>query len=84
MALAETVDARQSAYRGIFNLPGDPELVKALRQATAGGYALIGDQLKSRLVADGERIAPGRPGPKKKPDAAGEPASEDLFGELAP
>jgi putative transposase len=83
-ALAETLDARQSAYRGIFNLPADAEAVKALRHATAGGYALIGDQLKSRLLADGERVEPGKPGPKKKPDAQAGPASLDLFGELAP
>ena len=83
-ALGETVQTRQAAYRAIFNLPVDRELVRALRQATGGGYALIGDELKSRLVADGERVEPGKPGPKKKLDTEGEPASTDLFGELAP
>jgi len=83
-ALGESTEARQSAYRGIFDLPVDRELVRALRQATAGGYALIGDELKSRLVADGERVEPGKPGPKKKPEEGREPVSADLFGELAP
>lgn len=83
-ALGETIEARQSAYRGIFDVPADPELVKGLRQATAGGYALIGDTLKSRLVAQGERVEPGKPGPKKTLDVEREPVSADLFGELAP
>jgi len=83
-ALGETMEARQSAYRGIFDAPVDPQLVKGLRHATAGGYALIGDDLKSRLVAQGERVEPGKPGPKRKRDLEAEPVSADLFGELAP
>ena len=83
-ALGETLHARQAAYRGIFDSPTDPETIKALRRATAGGYALIGDQLKLRLVADGQRVEPAKPGRKKKLDAGGEPAAADLFGELAP
>jgi len=54
------------------------------RQATAGGYALVGEELKSRLAAQGEREEGGKPGPKRKPDLHGEPVSADLFGELAP
>ena len=83
-ALAETPEARHLAYRRIFDFPADAETVRALRQATAGGYALVSDELKSRLLAEGQRVEPGRPGPKKKPDADGEPPSLDLFGELAP
>jgi putative transposase len=84
VALGQTIDARHAAYRGLFDVAEDSALVKALRDATAGGYALIGDELKSRLVADGERVEPMRPGPKKKGDTQREPASADLFGELAP
>lgn len=83
-ALSATPQARQSAYRELVNLPNDPELVNALRQATMGGYALVGDELKSRLVANGERVEPAKPGPKLKPDAESEPTCADLFGELAP
>ena len=83
-ALASTSDARLSAYRGLFSRPKDPELVKALRQATMGGYALVGDQLKARLVANGERVGPAKPGPKSKSVPEKEQASADLFGELAP
>ena len=84
-ALAATPEASVLAYRRLFNLPEEPELVIALRQATMGGYALVGDQLKARLVANGERVAPVKPGPKSKPAVVeGEPTSADLFGELAP
>jgi putative transposase len=83
-ALGETEDSRRAAYRGIVDRPGDGQLVKALRQATAGGYALIGDELKSRLVASGERVEPAKPGPKKTADKPNGPVAADLFGELAP
>lgn len=83
-ALGETPDSRRFAYRGMFGLPADREMVKALRQATAGGYALIGDSLRLRLIAAGERVERAKPGPKKKPDAQVDRASSDLFGELAP
>ena len=83
-ALGETMEARQSAYRRIFEAPVDPQLVKGLRQATAGGYALVGEELRSRLVAQGKRVEAGKPGPKRKPDLDGEPVCADLFGELAP
>jgi putative transposase len=65
-ALAAAPHVRQSAYRGLFDSPIEAELVKALRQATMGGYALIGDDLKARLVANGERVGPAKPGPKAK------------------
>lgn len=66
-ALGRSPDSIQAAYRAIFDLPGDAEMVKALRRATAGGYALIGDQLKARLIADGERVEPVKPGRKEAP-----------------
>lgn len=85
LALAATDGARRRGYRGLFDVPGDSELVKALRQATLGGYALIGDELKARLIAEGERVAPGKPGPKTTAATEGQqPTSADLFGELAP
>ena len=61
-ALASMAEARHSVYRGLFNSPNDAELVKALRDATFGGYALLGDQLKSRLIAVGERVEREKPG----------------------
>jgi putative transposase len=78
-ALGTTLEARRSAYRGLFDVPRDPELAKTLRQATVGGYALVGDELKRQLVANGDRVAPAKPGPKRKPDAEAGPASADLL-----
>jgi putative transposase len=79
-ALGTTLEARRSSYRGLFDLPEQAEVVKALRRATMGGYALVGDQLKARLVADGERVEPAKPGPRTKPVDEAAPASLDLFG----
>ncbi|HWI36581.1 MAG TPA: hypothetical protein VNU64_09010 [Burkholderiales bacterium] len=44
----------------------------------------IGEELKSRLIAAGERVEPGKSGPKADAAAQVQPASMDLFGELAP
>src|SRR4051812_5823776 len=78
-ALASVPEARRSAYLGLFNSPNEAGLVKAIRDATFGGYALVGEQLKSRLVATGERVEREKPGPKHKPSEEGEPPSADLF-----
>ena len=84
LALAEEKRARQAAYRGLFHRLPDAQLVAALREATEGGYALIGEELKSRLVAQGHRVEASKPGPKKAPTAQAEPAAGDLFEELRP
>lgn len=80
-ALAETPTARRSAYRALFTLPRDGETLRALRDATASGYGLVGDALKSRLVADGQRIERVKPGPKRDSTPADGPTSADLFAD---
>lgn len=77
-ALAEVPERRHSAYQRLFQVPIEPDLVKALREATFGGYALVGADLKARLQAAGQRTARVKPGPKQ---VMSEPISADLFVE---
>ena len=84
LALADGKQARQAAHRALFDRAPDAEFVAALREATEGGYALVGDELKARLVAQGHRVEPSKPGPKKMPTAQSAPVSGELFEELRP
>lgn len=84
LALGEDKQARQDAYRSLFDRAPNAEVVAALREATEGGYAVIGDELKCRLIAQGHRVEPSKPGPKKAPIAHSEPVSGELFEELRP
>ena len=84
LALAEGKQARHAAHRALFDGAADTESVAALREATEGGYALVGDELKSRLMAEGYRVEPSKPGPKTAPAAQSEPVSGELFEELRP
>lgn len=82
-ALAQGTSARCLAYRGLFETPEDRDLLRALREATYGGYALVGESLRSRLVAVGYRIERKKPGPKAAPADAEPPDRAELFaGEL--
>jgi REP-associated tyrosine transposase len=78
LALGETVQTRIGAYRALFQPPMKHELVIALRQATYGGYPLVGDALKAQLVAAGWRVEPGKPGPKWAGEPDADPISADL------
>jgi len=78
-ALAEDTPARRLAYRRLFDRPEDPELWRALREATYGGYALVGESLHSRLVVAGHRVERQKPGPKPALHDAGPPAQVELF-----
>lgn len=61
-ALALHEEARYDAYRGLFAAPEDPALVAAIRDATDGGYALLGDAMKAKLANNGRRFERGKPG----------------------
>ena len=67
------------AYLGLFKEPLDAGLVKEIREATLGGFALVGDALKARLKTRVERpLARRKPGPRPA-DAA---TQDSLTGEL--
>jgi putative transposase len=76
-ALALNDEARYDAYRGLFASAEDPALVGAIRDATDGGYALLGDGMKAKLAASGRRLERGKPG-RRAERPAGEPAADAL------
>jgi putative transposase len=70
LALAATETSRHAAYSGLFDAADDPAFLVAIRDATNGGFALVGEDLKARLPAELlprlERKPPGPP-PQAKP-----------------
>ena len=71
--------SRCIAYRELVGQPDDPEFVAMVRDATSGGFALVGEALKSRLPPELlRRMDRKPPGPAPKHDA-GQP---DLLEEL--
>jgi putative transposase len=67
MALGLNDSSTRTAYRSLFDTPEDPALLKAIREATHGGYPLVGDALKHQLAKRARRtLARGKPGPAPK------------------
>lgn len=67
LALGLNAPANRTAYRGLFDVPEDPALTKAIREATNGGYPLVGDVLKRQLAKQARRtLAPRKPGPARR------------------
>jgi putative transposase len=79
LALAADEASRHTAYEDLFAVGDDPAFLAAIREATYGGYALVGEELKSRLPPDIQprlqRRAPG-------PHARAVPEPDYLSGEL--
>jgi putative transposase len=67
LALGVDDASRHAAYQGLFASGDDPAFVAAIRDATNGGYALVGEELKSRLPLETRRRLERRPpGPTAK------------------
>jgi len=67
-ALSEREAARWAEYRRLLALGLDGSLLKAIREATYGGYPLVSDAYKARLT--GCRLERGKPGPRVEAPAA--------------
>lgn len=71
LALSEDETARHNAYEGLFAVGDDPVFLAEIRDATNGGYALVGEKLKSTLPPEAQRRLKRRPpGPSGKPSEA--------------
>jgi putative transposase len=82
LALAEEASGRCANYLGLFDSTGDEALTATLREATDGGYPLVGEPMKARLAAAGMRVERGKPGPRDLAGAAEEmDAQPELFNE---
>lgn len=65
LALAADEAGRHAAYVGLFDVEEDAGLLAAIRDATDGGYALLGNEMKAKLAASGRRLARGKPGRRR-------------------
>jgi putative transposase len=63
LALSRDEASRQSAYRQLFDQGDDPAFLAAIREATNGGFPLVGEKLKAQITASGRRVEPKKPGP---------------------
>jgi len=64
-ALASDAQARCAAYRSFSAGDEHAAFLVAIREATYTGYPLVGEELRSRLQAQGHRVERGKPGPKR-------------------
>jgi putative transposase len=76
--------SRCAAYRALFELKEEAGFLAAIRDATDGGYALLGDEMKAKLETSGHRLERGKPGRRRAPAADAEEARAmtELQGEL--
>ena len=73
LALAADDASRHAAYESLFVTGDDPAFLAAIRDATNGGFALVGERLKASLPEDMQRRLarkPSGPRPKPKTEAA--------------
>ena len=77
VALGDTAEHRQAAYRELFRHDLEPGLVDQIRAATNGNFLLGNARFAAEIEAAlGRRVSPGTPGRPRKPLV---PRSEDLF-----
>lgn len=81
VALGENPSARTRAYQALFGHPDDSTFLAQVRDATNGGYPLVGERMMSALAARSkrplERRKPGPPSSKELGET--EARSPDLF-----
>ena len=63
LALSSEPPARCAAYEQLFQADDDPQLLAEIRDATNGGYPLLGEQLKASLAIPKCRLQRRKPGP---------------------
>jgi len=79
LALSHVDASRQTVYRQLFDQGDEPAFLAALREATNSGFPMIGERLKSQVIAMGRQLTPRRPGPARALTEAG---ADPLSGNL--
>jgi putative transposase len=79
LALGLDETSRHAAYKDLFAVGDEPAFLAAIRDATNGGFALVGERLKATLPADMQRRLERRP---PGPGAKAAPRAERVSGEL--
>lgn len=67
LALSADETSRHAAYEGLFGMDDEPAFLAAIRDATHGGFALVGERVKSMLPENLQaRLERKPPGPCPK------------------
>ena len=77
LALALGDTSRPRLYRDLLGDEDRADSLKAMREATDGGFPLVGPRLKAQLEETGVRFERATPGPRADP-SADEPAAGQL------
>lgn len=80
-ALSSTDRDRYLAYQDLFMQSDDPAFLSAVREATNGGFALVGSRLKSGLSAEAQQRLQRKP-PGPRPQTEGSAPRLDIQAEL--
>lgn len=84
LALAADDTSRQATYEGLFAVEDEPGFLAAIRDATNGGFALVGEALKASLPSDLQRRLERKPpGPRPAPTAQSVDLAAQMTLELA-
>lgn len=78
LAMSGDDSRRGTAYAALCREAEDPDFLVTIRDATFGGLPLVGDELKSRLLAMGVRFERAKPGPRPDEATADEPPNLEL------
>ena len=78
LAMSGADSTPRAAYAALCREAEEPEFLAAIRDATFAGLPLVGEQLKSRLVATGVRLERAKPGPRPEPSRTTEPPNLEL------
>jgi putative transposase len=78
LAMSNDESRRCAAYAALCREAEEPEFLASIRDATFGGLPLVGEGLKSRLVAMGIRLERAKPGPRPEATGTTEPPNLEL------
>jgi len=81
-ALGDDAEARRRSYGALFNEADEPSFLAAVRDATNGGFALVGEDTKSRVEASTGRHLQRRrrgPAPTRQRDEEEHPSGDFGF-----
>jgi putative transposase len=65
LALSSDSPTRYAAYGQLFQAGDDPQFLAEIRDATNGGYPLLGEELKASLALPKRRLQRRKPGPAR-------------------
>jgi putative transposase len=78
LALGLNDSSRQRAYQQLLGVADDDGFLKSVREATDGGFALVGEELKTRLEQAGARLEPDKRGPRMTGESCRDAEDEQL------